>query len=418
MIKIIEGNRESSSHQLHCDPSNSAVIKEVTHMWESPSVQINEEKKKKERRNWALGKNRLKLLQSASEFRELKKKGSDISYTSFAKDMDIPKSVFYRHAKLPKTGLGLLEEASLTESAQHAPHQVPENHPIELLSRARQEADRRREKKRKYNAKYYCAKVESERQKRMVKSPSCERADPFVSAKPKYITINDNYAGEKKSTLGQRSEKKSTLGQRSSERNEARCCSCANKQARCVWEDKAWIPATKNCKNSKHNIMCNPDNCTFGDAGCRNRIGETYLTSCYPKKSQNEKMGFDLVAFEPIPKNVFLGQYVGKLEPPDCKPVGKYVAMVNARDSATEEIIKGVVLFYIDAEKMGNLTRFANHSCEPNCIFDQWQVEGEEQIWLKTLKDIKRGDPITYDYGDEARDFFENGKCLCDHCSK
>ena len=84
-----------------------------------------------------------------------------------------------------------------------------------------------------------------------------------------------------------------------------------------------------------------------------------------------KKMGFDLVPFEPIPKNVFLGQYVGKLEPPDWKPVGKYVAMVNARDSATEEIIKGVVLFYIDAEKMGNLTRFANHSCEPNCIFDQ-----------------------------------------------
>ena len=110
-----------------------------------------------------MGKRRLKLLQSAREFRELKKKVSDISYTSFAKDMDIPKSVFYRHAKLPKTGLGLLEEASLTESAQHAPHQVPENHPIELLSRARQEADRRREKKRKYNAKYYRAKVESER---------------------------------------------------------------------------------------------------------------------------------------------------------------------------------------------------------------------------------------------------------------
>ena len=117
MIKIIEGNRESSSHQLHCNPSNSAVIKEVTHMWESPSVQINEEKKKKERRNWALGKNRLKLLQSARKFRELKKEVSDMSHTSFAKEMDIPKSVFYRHAKLPKTRLGLRVEALLTESA-------------------------------------------------------------------------------------------------------------------------------------------------------------------------------------------------------------------------------------------------------------------------------------------------------------
>ena len=38
MIKIIEGNQKSSSHQLCCNPSNNAVIKEVTAMWENPSM--------------------------------------------------------------------------------------------------------------------------------------------------------------------------------------------------------------------------------------------------------------------------------------------------------------------------------------------------------------------------------------------
>ena len=128
-------------------------------------------------------------------------------------------------------------------------------------------------------------------------------------------------------------------------------------------------------------------------------------------------MGTDLVAFEPIPENSFLGQYVGKLEPPDCKRVGKFVAEVVDRNRQTGET-NNKVLFYINAEEMGNLTRFANHSCDPNCVFDQWQVEGKEQIWLKTWRAINAGEPITISYGADYLDFFDGRKCLCEHCTK
>ena len=46
MLKIVLANQDSSSHKLHCEPSNNAVIKQVTHMWESPKLQSNEKEEK------------------------------------------------------------------------------------------------------------------------------------------------------------------------------------------------------------------------------------------------------------------------------------------------------------------------------------------------------------------------------------
>ncbi|QDZ25746.1 histone methyltransferase [Chloropicon primus] len=68
----------------------------------------------------------------------------------------------------------------------------------------------------------------------------------------------------------------------------------------------------------------------------------------------------------------------------------------------------------IDATKKGNLSRFLNHSCEPNCETQKWQVNGELCIGVFALKDVKAGGELTFDY------HFENDaqqtstlKCLC-----
>ena len=34
----------------------------------------------------------------------------------------------------------------------------------------------------------------------------------------------------------------------------------------------------------------------------------------------------------------------------------------------------------LDAERMGSVARFANHSCEPNCLLETWSVLGEPRI--------------------------------------
>ena len=47
-----------------------------------------------------------------------------------------------------------------------------------------------------------------------------------------------------------------------------------------------------------------------------------------------------------------------------------------------------------DANVDGNLARFINHSCQPNCHFE---IDGKT-IWIRASRDIRRGEELTYDY--------------------
>jgi SET domain-containing protein len=49
----------------------------------------------------------------------------------------------------------------------------------------------------------------------------------------------------------------------------------------------------------------------------------------------------------------------------------------------------------IDALYGGNDARWINHSCAPNCEAD----EAGERIFIRTLRKIKAGEEINYDYG-------------------
>lgn len=47
-----------------------------------------------------------------------------------------------------------------------------------------------------------------------------------------------------------------------------------------------------------------------------------------------------------------------------------------------------------DANVGGNLARFINHSCQPNCHFEIV----DKTIWIRASRDIRRGEELTYDY--------------------
>lgn len=61
----------------------------------------------------------------------------------------------------------------------------------------------------------------------------------------------------------------------------------------------------------------------------------------------------------------------------------------------------GVLLnkeFVIDARKMGNICRFINHACSPNCELQEWKVNGIPRLALYTKRSIQAGEELTYHY--------------------
>ncbi|KAL8127823.1 hypothetical protein AgCh_014666 [Apium graveolens] len=65
----------------------------------------------------------------------------------------------------------------------------------------------------------------------------------------------------------------------------------------------------------------------------------------------------------------------------------------------------------IDSTFKGNSSRFLNHSCNPNCDLEKWQLDGETRIGIFAAQSIQAGEPLTYDYK-----FIQYGsevKCQC-----
>lgn len=52
----------------------------------------------------------------------------------------------------------------------------------------------------------------------------------------------------------------------------------------------------------------------------------------------------------------------------------------------------------IDATLKGNISRFINHSCDPNAETQKWTVNGELRIGFFSTRTILAGEEITFDY--------------------
>jgi hypothetical protein len=64
--------------------------------------------------------------------------------------------------------------------------------------------------------------------------------------------------------------------------------------------------------------------------------------------------------------------------------------------------------YSLDGKSLKNTARYVNHSCDPNCEAEM--INGS--IWIVTIKDINKGEEITYNYGYNADDY-ESHPCNC-----
>lgn len=147
------------------------------------------------------------------------------------------------------------------------------------------------------------------------------------------------------------------------------------------------------CLNRMLLIECGP-RCVVGDRCTNRRFQKHENSSCNIFKT--EKKGYGLVATDFIPPGQFIMEYVGEVlnSKQFEKRANDYSKLMNAHYyfmALSSDCV-------IDATKKGNISRFINHSCDPNAETQKWTVNGELRIGFFSKKPIMPDDEITFDY--------------------
>ncbi|XP_065201420.1 histone-lysine N-methyltransferase SETD1 isoform X2 [Planococcus citri] len=116
-----------------------------------------------------------------------------------------------------------------------------------------------------------------------------------------------------------------------------------------------------------------------------------------------------LFAMEPIAADEMVIEYVGQ-------KVRAIVADLRERQYEATGIGSSYLFRIdleniIDATKCGNLARFINHSCNPNCYAKVITIEGQKKIVIYSKQPIGENEEITYDYKFPIEDV--KIPCLC-----
>nr|XP_009416927.1 PREDICTED: uncharacterized protein LOC103997440 isoform X2 [Musa acuminata subsp. malaccensis] len=163
------------------------------------------------------------------------------------------------------------------------------------------------------------------------------------------------------------------------------------------------------CLNRMLNIECGKGTCPCGEL-CSN---QQFQKRKYAKLKWIPcgKKGFGLQSLQDVSSGQFIIEYVGEV-----LDLGTYEARQRYYASRGQKHFYFMTLNggeVIDACAKGNLGRFINHSCDPNCRTEKWMVNGEVCIGLFAIRDIKKGEELTFDYNYVRVFGAAAKKCVC-----
>ncbi|CAK1594383.1 unnamed protein product [Parnassius mnemosyne] len=161
------------------------------------------------------------------------------------------------------------------------------------------------------------------------------------------------------------------------------------------------------CLNRMLLTECGPS-CRAGDR-CNNRAFEKRL---YPKlvPYRTPHRGWGLKTLEDIKAGQFVIEYVGELIDEE-----EFKRRMVRKHEIRDENYYFLTLDkerMIDAGPKGNLARFMNHCCEPNCETQKWTVLGDVRVGLFALRDIPANSEVTFNYNLQCAGI-EKKRCLC-----
>lgn len=108
----------------------------------------------------------------------------------------------------------------------------------------------------------------------------------------------------------------------------------------------------------------------------------------------DDEVGFGVFSMQRIPACSYVGEYTGLVQEKKPKHVRDKRYCVRYTVWEMERCN-----FVIDAETMGNFTRFINHSATPNLSLQSVYWRGMPRMIFIALKEIEEGTQFTFDYG-------------------
>ena len=120
------------------------------------------------------------------------------------------------------------------------------------------------------------------------------------------------------------------------------------------------------------------------------------------KKSRIDNRG--LYAALDIKKNTKIIEYKGKI-----------ITVKETETNPKFDNDKAIYLFNLnkkydlDGDFKYNTARLINHSCDPNCEVDGIGLK----LWIYAVKDIKKNEELTYDYGFSFDKDYKDFPCRC-----
>lgn len=158
------------------------------------------------------------------------------------------------------------------------------------------------------------------------------------------------------------------------------------------------------------------ENCACGeDSDCINRATKMECSAgagncsngCHNQRFQRkqwatvsviktDKKGYGLRTDSDLHPNDFVYEYIGEV-----------INEPTFRRRMLQYDHEGIKHFYfmslnksefVDATKKGNLGRFCNHSCSPNCYVDKWVVGDKLRMGIFALRAVRAGEELVFNY--------------------
>lgn len=143
-------------------------------------------------------------------------------------------------------------------------------------------------------------------------------------------------------------------------------------------------------------------NCNLGPTCGNRKMSQRATAKCKPKRERGK--GWGLISIDGIKQGGLVQEYVGEVVDEKTKE-GRLVEWSKEHPNDPNYYLMQLEPgWYIDARLEANLSRFINHSCEPNCHLVQMNVNGFARVGVFALKDIAPGEFLSYDYQFDTKD--------------